>query len=94
MNDNARERLRQRCQDLCTECGIVVFLLSLITDGDRVARIEVEYENNINFELLEKLVKTFNTRKINLTCNTGYDSDPCHNRIIYINDPVIDGERT
>jgi hypothetical protein len=89
MNEDARERLRQRCQDLCTKCGVEVDYLSFIMNGDRVARIDVSYKNDINFELLEKLVNAFGTRKIDLGCDTGCSSDPCHERLLHIKDPVL-----
>lgn len=89
MNEDAREKLRRRCQDLCTECGIVVSCLSFVVNGDQIMRIDVSYNNDINFDLLEKLVKTFGTRKIDLGCNTDCSSDPCHDRLLYINNPVL-----
>lgn len=87
-----REDLRRRIQDVLRDiCGLDVDLASLRWAGDAVVSFVVSYDDDLNFEKLSRISTAFRTRKIDLSCDSGTGSDPCHQKEIYVREPVLTG---
>jgi hypothetical protein len=71
--------------EVCLEkIGIPFDFVMLRADGFEVLRVG----NDLTFDQLSELSRAFGTRNINLTCDTGTGSDPCHDALILVKDAM------
>ncbi len=92
LGEQGREELRRCVQATLRDgCGLDVDVALLwFGEGDRVVRITVTYGGELDFEVLSRISVVFGTRKINLSCDGGTGSDPCHQRDLSILDPDVE----
>lgn len=86
-------RAREVCGRLLAGCGVEVDLVVVhyddLSDDWRITRLDVVYGGDMTFEVLARVAAAFGTRKIDLGCDCGTGSDPCHQRELYVRDPVL-----
>lgn len=87
------DRVREVCKRLLAGCGVEVDYLLVDygypTDEWRVTRVTAAYDGDMSFDVLGRVAAALGTRKIDLGCDCGTGSDRCHQRELYVRDPVL-----
>lgn len=70
-------------QGALKQVGIDFDFVVVSEKGDRFT---VEGVGDLTFDKLAELSRIFGTTDINIGCDTGTGSDPCHSRQLHVND--------
>lgn len=83
----AQENTRKRLTTACSKCGLVVnyIIMHVNIDESMITGFDVYHHNtDLSFDVLLELSKAFNTRDINLSCETGCSSERTHEPYIEV----------
>jgi hypothetical protein len=84
VRDRQREARRSRYREVLRGCGLEDVDLIMFTSHDDLSSVSVLYGGDLTFEILQKISAALGTTKIDLSCDSGTGSDPCHYRELAI----------
>jgi hypothetical protein len=88
ISDAQIEDIRQDCQSRVAACGFDVSLVWFAVCQGTVESLTIEYQNDLTFEMLERLSVEFGTRKIEVGCDQGTGSDRSHDPYVLVREPT------